>query len=337
MDRSEKQLRIGVTGHRKLSSEQAIAIEPLIRKAIDNIIFYHQNTFGRLFENVFTTSLAEGADSLFARVAVERFDCTLKILLPFEAEEYIKDFETDELRDQFKDLLHQEKVTQVQCLQQLGSKTREELYFDAGRKIVDENDYIIAVWNEEPANGNGGTGDIAGYAINLGKNLLVINPFREVPEINGSYLPEFTREPYNELAPGGTNGKLLTNFFEMYDTAAVSNQLFSDRIRENCFNLGLAAALMLSMEIAFYRLGLSSDFSAVPLMLNIAVVLCIMAIVAMLRREKRSSFHENYLSNRYIAERLRVDDLFFKCGFYPAKSESEIVYTYVADFKSYHL
>src|SRR4026209_915854 len=106
MDRSEKQLRIGVTGHRKLTRTQCDAIEPLIRKAIDNIFFYHQNTFGRLFENVFATSLAEGADSLFARVAVEHFDCTLRVLLPFEEEEYIKDFETGELRDQYMDLLH---------------------------------------------------------------------------------------------------------------------------------------------------------------------------------------------------------------------------------------
>src|SRR6185436_18463515 len=153
MDKSDKLLRIGITGHRKLTRKQALSAEPLIKRAIKNIIFYHQNTLGNTTGNVFTTSLAEGADTLFAQIALEHFDCSLRIILPFEKEEYVKDFETEQSKSEFEFLLQHEKVAEVHCLNSLRSKRRGELYFEAGKKIVDDNDYVIAVWNEERSGG----------------------------------------------------------------------------------------------------------------------------------------------------------------------------------------
>ena len=106
-------LRIGVTGHRKLTPEQSSALLPVIKKAIENIEYYHQNTYGNISAKIFTSPIAEGADSLFASVAVENFDCKLRIILPFEKEEYLKDFTTEATRKKFESLLNHDKVSEI--------------------------------------------------------------------------------------------------------------------------------------------------------------------------------------------------------------------------------
>jgi hypothetical protein len=47
---------------------------------------------------------------------------------------------------------------------------------DAGRRLVDDADEIIAVWDGKPARGYAGTADVVRYAISRGRPIHVIWP-----------------------------------------------------------------------------------------------------------------------------------------------------------------
>jgi hypothetical protein len=49
-------------------------------------------------------------------------------------------------------------------------------YEEAGRIIVDEGDQVLAVWDGQPADGRGGTGDIVAYALSTGRAVERIDP-----------------------------------------------------------------------------------------------------------------------------------------------------------------
>jgi hypothetical protein len=51
-----------------------------------------------------------------------------------------------------------------------------QAFLQAGKWIVDEVDHLMAVWDGEPAEGTGGTGDIVRYAIERRVPLSVIDP-----------------------------------------------------------------------------------------------------------------------------------------------------------------
>jgi len=51
---------------------------------------------------------------------------------------------------------------------------------EAGEKIVEEADIVVAVWDGKPAAGLGGTADIVEYARELEKPLIWINPLDRV-------------------------------------------------------------------------------------------------------------------------------------------------------------
>ncbi len=154
----EKNITIGVTGHRNLTPEQVTAIAPLIKRAIDNIIFFYKSQYNTTPFVICTSAIAEGADSLFAKIVVEEMNYPLRIVLPFEKEEYIKDFSSSESRNEFEALLKHKNVTAVEVAGSYNGNNRSELYLNAGKKMVDENEFIIAIWNEEGAAGAGGTG-----------------------------------------------------------------------------------------------------------------------------------------------------------------------------------
>jgi len=52
----------------------------------------------------------------------------------------------------------------------------EEAFFAAGKAVVDACDWLIAVWDGEPARGLGGSADVVAYARNQGRRVDVIWP-----------------------------------------------------------------------------------------------------------------------------------------------------------------
>jgi len=144
---------IGVSGHRELINLEAVKI------AVGNALYKILNTYGEDSLQVISP-LAEGADRLVARCAIENFSGKLIVPLPLERSDYMHDFESALSKAEFNNLL--EKADQV--IELPLENTREECYLAAGMYILDHSDVLIALWDGAPSRGIGGTGDIVAEA-----------------------------------------------------------------------------------------------------------------------------------------------------------------------------
>lgn len=156
----------GVSGHRDLGEAAAIA---WVRGAIDVELQRHAVTHGM-------TSLAEGADQLFAQLLASHG-------IPFDAvipcDGYDETFTTPSALASFQDLL-----ARASKIHRLPFVTpTEEAFLAAGKWIVNHCELLVAVWNGLPARGLGGTGDIVAYAQERNRRWIHLNPIdRSVAE-----------------------------------------------------------------------------------------------------------------------------------------------------------
>lgn len=119
------------------------------------------------------SSLAEGADRLVIE-AVRACDPAARLvaILPLVPDEYRDDFVTAESAAEFDHLLAIADDTRVTGPDESGSRT--SAYARAGRAIVDAVDVLVAVWDGEPARGEGGTAEVVAAARALGREVVVI-------------------------------------------------------------------------------------------------------------------------------------------------------------------
>jgi len=152
-------VKIGVTGHQELENAEWVRAELL------KVLGSHKTPLTGI------TSLAKGADQLFAEVVLE---CggTLEVVVPFEG--YADEFD-EQGRAAYEKLLAQ--ASEADTLPSASS--HEESYFCAGKAIVGRSALMIAVWDGKPAAGLGGTADIVEYARQQSKRLIHINPETE--------------------------------------------------------------------------------------------------------------------------------------------------------------
>ncbi len=153
-------IKIGITGHQKLEKvESWLWIENCLRKLLSE----ERKTI------IGITSLALGADQLFARLLLE-LKGLLYVIIPFP--DYENKFETKILRSTYNSYLKQ--AYRIETLEY--QSTDEEGYLNAGRHVVDLSDKMIAIWNGKIAIGLGGTGDIVEYCWQIKKEVIHINP-----------------------------------------------------------------------------------------------------------------------------------------------------------------
>jgi hypothetical protein len=113
------------------------------------------------------SSLAAGADQLFAEIALE-YGIALTAVIPgMDYEAHLGD---DRVRASYRRLLK----CCAERVQLPHEPTHDEAYYAAGRYIVDHVDRMIAVWDGAPARGLGGTGDIVDYARSTGVPVTVL-------------------------------------------------------------------------------------------------------------------------------------------------------------------
>jgi hypothetical protein len=153
-------MRIGITGHQKL------------RHSSD--WDWVSQEVGRILESVDhpligISSLAAGADQLFANVILQKGG-VLEAVIPFA--EYENMFEETEARDLFRALLS--AASRVEVLVKTGSA--EEAYLRAGKRVVDLAEVVLAIWDGKPAAGLGGTADVVRYARDKQAKLIHLNP-----------------------------------------------------------------------------------------------------------------------------------------------------------------
>ena len=149
----EAPLRVGVTGHRSLGHVEAVAAA--VDLALTRVMEVHPDR--RL---VVVSSLAEGADRIVVRRALERDGAALVAVLPFRPDDYATDFVSAESRKEFAGLL--QRASEVIVKEAAGS--REACYEAAGHTVLDQSDVLIAVWDGGPPQGRGGTAEIVSEA-----------------------------------------------------------------------------------------------------------------------------------------------------------------------------
>jgi hypothetical protein len=158
--------RVGVTGHRSLPNggSWSWVASTLARE------------LARLDKPIIgLSSLAPGADQLFARLVLE-LGGSLEAIVSFA--EYPETLPDGPEREEYDRLIR--KAAHVRVL--AGGDSRELAYLLAGETIVRESELLVAVWDSRPARGLGGTADVVRYALSLGRPTLLINPVRRSTE-----------------------------------------------------------------------------------------------------------------------------------------------------------
>ena len=173
-------IRVGVTGHRSFTDAEAVA--ELVRAGLDSVRRSGGDEASAVPARLeILSALAEGADRLVAEVALSEPDTTLVAVLPLAREDYLDDFPTMESRREFEDLLAASRAVETMP----PAATREAAYERAGRWIVEHCDTLVALWDRDPARGQGGTAEIVTYAVERAVPILWVRTTR--PRQEGSW------------------------------------------------------------------------------------------------------------------------------------------------------
>jgi hypothetical protein len=152
-------LNIGITGHQ----ERDGADWAWARFALANYLSSQKNV-----PFVGWSSLAAGADQLFAQEILRLGGC-LTAVIPLS--NYAEFFETgDEL------LGYQHLLKNCKRVIRLENKDPQSAFFAASRLIVENCELLIAIWDEEPSHGRGGTADVVRFALSEGRVVRIFNP-----------------------------------------------------------------------------------------------------------------------------------------------------------------
>lgn len=179
-------VRLGVTGHRVLKDPELIAqkIRDFLTSGIYELFDTDMSQEKGMKRIAFTilTPLAEGADRLVAWEVLKIPDSEIEVVLPFEKEEYLKDFATEQSRQEFEEL-YRKAANPIELKGHLftkklsttdRAKMRNRAYEDVGRYVVNRCDVLIALWDGKPSRGKGGTAEIVAFAREKKRSLIII-------------------------------------------------------------------------------------------------------------------------------------------------------------------
>jgi hypothetical protein len=150
---------LGVTGHQTIPSEA----RDFVVTAVQDFVRGVESPLNAV------TSLAAGADQLVATELV-RAGGRLHVIVP--SRNYEQTFTAGEDLACFRSLLEAaHAVTRLDY-----AEPSEEAFLAAGKRVVDNCDVLLAVWDGKPARGLGGTADVVRYAHDTGKAVSVVWP-----------------------------------------------------------------------------------------------------------------------------------------------------------------
>lgn len=152
-------MRVGVTGHQSIPTEAKNFVMEHIKNEIPDDSDHL----------VGISSLAIGADQLFTEIILSMGGSIIAVIPCAKYEDTFKD--SSALR-RFRQLLNlAENVEELDH-----DRPSEEAFLEAGQRVVDHSEKLIAVWDGDAARGKGGTGDIVRYARDQGVEVVVIWP-----------------------------------------------------------------------------------------------------------------------------------------------------------------
>ena len=158
---------IGITGHRDLRAEDVPYLEQRVREVLLDLRTKHPDQ-----PLVVISPLAEGADRLVARIALE-VQARLVAYLPMPTAEYENDFESEASLQEFRDLLAKaDRCVEIPLLP--GStdenirgweEPRAKQYAFMGAYMASCTNVMIAMWDGTVNHLLGGTADVVYYKL----------------------------------------------------------------------------------------------------------------------------------------------------------------------------
>lgn len=168
--RAKLVVRVGVTGHRpnglqaanknmlnKHIQEVLVAIKDIVQVIHRDTVTYYDNSAPVLR---LISPLAEGADRMVANEAISQ-GYELQCPLPFERNQYQKDFVTPDSWVEYNSLLNQ-----ATAVLELDGQVidKDSAYLAVGQMVLNQCDILIAIWDGNEARGSGGTAQIVNEA-----------------------------------------------------------------------------------------------------------------------------------------------------------------------------
>jgi hypothetical protein len=158
-------LRLGVTGHRVVTDVSRV-VEG-IRAAVRAI-----QTAAGVRPLTVMSALAEGADRLVVEEVLGVPDACLVAVLPFAPDRYADDFGGvgSPSHTRFLDLLQRASAVHVMPT----ADSKPQAYRLAGEYVLEQCDVLLAVWDGQIEQGEGGTAQIVGLARARAKPLVIV-------------------------------------------------------------------------------------------------------------------------------------------------------------------
>ena len=195
-------LAVGVTGHRAIRPEDEPALMAAVRRELENLRLSYPNS-----PLIMLNSLAEGADQLCARVALQ-MGIPLTAVLPLEQAEYEKDFSGAAL-DSFRSLLEQAEQSFVAPAAEIppDGPVRDFFYRQAGIYVSTHCHVLLALWDGGPGQAAGcGTAEAVAFALHRSFHPIFGVPLFSSTAVIHLFTP---RRDCTDGVPG--EGKMLGN------------------------------------------------------------------------------------------------------------------------------
>ena len=156
--KTAQQLKIAVTGHRHITISEEL--ENSIIAILVNLIDQFEES-----DIYLLCPLAEGSDQLVAKLAKRFSRIKLVVPLPLPMDDYLSDFDSENSKQQFSELLKiADDVMQLTAVQD-----HQLAYHNLGEYLVNECDCLLAIWNGIYTSKIGGSGEVVKMAINAKK------------------------------------------------------------------------------------------------------------------------------------------------------------------------
>jgi hypothetical protein len=324
LDAVSPEIAVGVVGHRR--TQTGPALDRLAREAVRDLL-RRLTVAGEPAPNwVVVSSLAEGVDQWLSRILLERPRGALEVVLPCEPAAVPSHFMDDAARVEFDDLLalarHVEVVGRGPC--------GDAAYAEASRRVVDQSDILIAVWDGQAERGPGGTGAAVAHARRRGCPVIWIKEDGSGVETFGSVdfpherwggLRAFNREsmpgPALQRAWAKARQELhaaaeQANCVSWLDEAGVDTllgwQVHCDLLARRYQGLTYrgGTALYLLSALAIVSLALQALLLPTWAILTGVEIVAMVAILVLVALAERHRWHGKWMDYRHLAERLRT-------------------------------
>ncbi|MCR4606857.1 MAG: DUF4231 domain-containing protein [Oscillospiraceae bacterium] len=309
---------IGVTGHRDIRPEAVPVIRDKVREQLIRIKKACPHSQVKLM-----CSLAEGGDTICAREALS-LGIPLIAAIPFEADEFRKDFSGSAL-EEFNELLGKSECVIVSPDTEMSPvKDRDYLYRQNGIYMASHCHVLLALWDgADPAENACGTSAAVYFALEGDYETVygtLIRPKGNIGVIRISS-PRISREssPAGEVRmlgdPGKTEGILRKT--DKFNALSEKQHAAPDPVLGAVWSAADRLSIRFSekvgrllMLLAFLGTGISFSFlmydeAELHWMLFVCGIMLLLALLFSVR-SGRGRFHERYIEYRVLAETERI-------------------------------